>query len=488
MNNSIYHSVETYIEQFPPEEKNEVALSKSLIESFQIGLHQEDKITSHGDDLIVVDEGAVWIYKNKHWKRLKKRVLEGLAQAYDGKLTIPLLNSKGEYLPHKIRLKHSNTTAIANAVLVNHFIQREDYFLNGARGIATTSGFWHVEKGKVLNRPNRPNDRCCHLYDIKIQQNAPTKWLTFLDGLFRDDTDKQDKILALREWLGGALLGISPQYARAILLTGSANNGKSVFLKAVEALFPKALRSAMPPSEWADKNSSEYNLYKMRDSRLNVASELPNKKMMERSDIFKKVTTGDTVSCRQIREAPIEIQIKAGHLFSCNELPDTADNTEGFFRRFLIIGLERDFTGDPERRNEEVILKELKAERGAILYWALEGACGLVENDCYTIPESHHGALKEWKQSNDMLSDFLASATEAADTEDMQNWSTLKGIWDAYQTFKDRNSTHTIEDPVDSIRKLNKGLKRLGVKSRPSNSETKVPLFVKQQVTWQEYH
>ena len=60
------------------------------------------------------------------------------------------------------------------------------------------------------------------------------RFLTFLDDIFRDDLDKQQKIDFLQEWFGYCLIPDTSQH-KFVWLVGRGGNGKSVLLSVLVA-------------------------------------------------------------------------------------------------------------------------------------------------------------------------------------------------------------------------------------------------------------
>ena len=110
-----------------------------------------------------------------------------------------------------------------------------------------------------------------------------------------------------------------------------------------------------------------------------------------------------------IRESPCTFRPRAGHYFAANRLPGTNDQTDGFWRRFIVLKFNRSFKGDPGR--DPAVSSKLLAERPAIVCWLIDGAKGLIDAREYTIPNSHEAALSEWRRNADHIALFVESET-----------------------------------------------------------------------------
>jgi P4 family phage/plasmid primase-like protien len=232
-------------------------------------------------------------------------------------------------------------------------------------------------------------------------------WLAFLEGLFRDDQDRHEKIAAIQEHAGACLLGVATTYDRALVFEGEANNGKSSLLEILAPAMPPGSTSAIPPQDW----DQEYRRAMLAGKLLNFVSELPESEIIA-SESFKAIVAGDQTVGRYIRQAPFNFHPVAGHIFAANRLPSTADQTTGFWRRFLVVAFRRNFTDDPER--DPHIAERLVAERPRVVSWMLEGALRLLRQKDYTIPPSHLTALERWRRTSDQVTAWIEERVSRA--------------------------------------------------------------------------
>jgi len=150
---------------------------------------------------------------------------------------------------------------------------------------------------------------------------------------------------------------------------------------------PAGTTSAIAPQDWAQ----EYRRAMLVGKHLNAVGELPEREIIA-SEAFKAIVTGDPIVGRIIRESPMTFRPKAGHYFAANRLPGTSDQTEGFWRRFVVLTFNRNLKDDPTRDPE--IVSKLLTELPEIVSWLLEGAARLIRAKAYTIPSSHHAASR----------------------------------------------------------------------------------------------
>ncbi len=249
--------------------------------------------------------------------------------------------------------------------------------------------------------PHSAEHRARASYPLAFEPDAAApKWERFLADLFRDDADAGDKIACLQEFLGGALFGLSTRFQKCIIATGAGSNGKSTLMEIVRALFPEDRVQSISPKRW----EHPFTLAGFVGTLLNVVAELPPGAVLE-SDQFKAIITGDPITAEEKFKPAFMLRSRAGHLFACNALPATKDQSLGFWRRFMVLEFNRNFEGDTAR-DTNIATKILASERAGILSWLVRGASRLLDQDGYTIPASHGTALARWKMNSDSVRIF----------------------------------------------------------------------------------
>ena len=392
---------------------------------------------------------------------------------YDGKDAV--IDDK----PVKINMNARKAAGIIKCLMALHTTKRATFFDNPPAGLAFNDGFWIIDDGKLRQREHHPKNKATFNYDFELDNGGelPTKWLDFLEELWANDDDCYQKIDAMQEWIGAALTGKGVDFARCALFVGGGGNGKSVLMSIIEELFPPGTVTTASPAHW-DK---EYTIATLRDSRLNICSELPEYKALDTSDTFKAITSGDRIMARLPFKEPFSFRPRASHLFAANALPSvgSGDFTHGFFRRFLIFTFNRNFTSSDERRRDQgEILDEIRAEHGKIILWAMAGAVRLLSKKEYTLPQSHKASLAEWHQDSDPVKDFVMNCCKTSESP-----SSLQVVYGEYVEWCEKSGRRRMTN-----RTLAKRLRSLGVKCHRKRDGTHVYLTVKQKATWLDVH
>lgn len=316
--------------------------------------------------------------------------------------------------------------------------ERKINFQNGVLDIDTLEFSEHTpERGfrYVLN------------YEFDEKANCPT-FDKFLNEVTQSDGGLQS---ALVEFMGYALSNDSCWAQKALILEGEGRNGKSTFINVLRSLAGKDNYTALTLGDLGREANRQ-----MLDGKLfNIAEETPNKTVSD-SSIFKNLVTGGETQVRQLYKSPYTMRNRAKMIFACNELPQTADTTSAFFRRFLIVPFKEKFSHEKGNRDpfmEEKLLKELPG----IFNKAMEGYKRLVKNRQFEKSSTAKDALDEYQRSSDPV---ITWVEEAITTHEIGNGMDNKYnlVSDIYQEYARQMETNGFE-PLNNVhfsRKLSK--------------------------------
>ncbi len=298
-------------------------------------------------------------------------------------------------------------------------------------GIAFKNGFVRLTTAGLELTPHASDNRARHGYEWAYDQgHGCAAWSQFLYDLFREDHDCAEKIDFLQEFVGAALLGIGPRFGVAAVLVGDGANGKSTLLEVLQGIMPPGSTCAIAPQIWGQ----EYRRAEFVGRRLNAVSELPEADILE-SEAFKAIITGDLIDARRIREAPFSFRPCASHMFAANRLPGTNDQTDGFWRRFVVLGFNRAFRGSDAVANLASGL--LEHERAGIVQWALQGAHALQARGRLPRVPSSDAAKIEWRRNSDPVAVFVDEVCEKAD--EPRSWIRAMPLYRYYVAWCSEN-------------------------------------------------
>jgi putative DNA primase/helicase len=283
------------------------------------------------------------------------------------------------------------------------------------------------------DRPITPDDRVLAEHVLEGRVDGPRgvrRWLAFLGELFRDDADREQRIAYLQEWLGAALFGEATSYRGLPFLVGTGQNGKSALCFAVEDLFaPGAVRHVDPKSLTGDH--AEYYVASLEGARALIVPDVSGELLRDTS-FLKRIITGDPVSCRRPSEMPRSHVFRVGVLLAGQELPPSADTSDGLASRFLPLRLTRVFRdGAPGVLPPAVLADLLRAERVGVILWAAEGLRRLRRQGAYTCPPSALRERRLWMYG-DSAAAWWGEALDFTVPADLRPWRPKAALYALY--------------------------------------------------------
>lgn len=232
---------------------------------------------------------------------------------------------------------------------------------------------------------------------IRTKYNQEATCPEFLNFINQAMMGDKELIMVIQEMIGYCLVDCS-NAQKFFLLYGVGSNGKSVL--------GDVIRNVL-----GDENVSSVSVNQMKDNfvvssidgkKANISSE--NEANFETEKI-KAISSGDVITFDIKYKMPYEYRPTCKLIFISNTLPNTYDNSLGFYRRLMIIPFNN--IVKPEQKDINLTQKLIQEKEG-ILLWALEGLNRLVSNNYnFTKSEIMKKMLKEYKDSQDPVHMFV---------------------------------------------------------------------------------
>jgi putative DNA primase/helicase len=241
------------------------------------------------------------------------------------------------------------------------------------------------------------------------------------------------KIMA--EYIGYIFIRTSTlKLEKALLLYGKGANGKSVFYEIIRKLL-------------GEQNTSEYSLQTLTDEKgyqramianklVNYASEINGK--LEAS-IFKQLVSGEAVEARLPYGEPFIMSDYAKLIFNCNDLPRDTEQTEAYFRRFLIIPFN--VTIPEHEQNKQLAKKIIDSELPGVFNWVLDGMRRVLKQQQFTDSDVVSQARAQYEKESDSVKLFL---DEANYSPSIDGFTAIKDLYREYRTFCQDNGYHSV--------------------------------------------
>jgi len=269
-------------------------------------------------------------------------------------------------------------------------------------------------------------------FDYDPSATAPL-FETYLNRV-QPDNKRQD---ILAEYLGYVFISVFfLKLEKALILYGGGANGKSVFFEIVNALFGDENVSGYSLESLTDKEG--YYRAKIVNKLVNYASELNANQAT--TDKTKQLISGEKIQARLPYFPPFDMTDYAKLIFNANELPKNAEQTNAYFRRFLIINFEQTI---PEHEQDKQLSKKIiESELPGVFNWVLLGLNRLLEQKGFTYCEAVNEARKQYELESDSVNQFIQDNRYIASAT---NYITIPVIYQEYKKFCVEDGCHFLK-------------------------------------------
>lgn len=240
-------------------------------------------------------------------------------------------------------------------------------------------------------------------YQVSTEWN-PTATCPTVDA-WLDLVAPTDAINLVWEIIGTAIYAGDP-FHRAVILVGPGRNGKGTLLRLIQALIGVDHVAGVTLQALGENRFAAAELF---GKVANIAGDL-DARSIARTDVFKMATGGDPIHAERKYGQPFVFTNRATMLFSANELPGTADMSEGFFRRWCVVPFTELQLAPGEE--DHSIERKLHAEMAGVLVKAVEGLRRAMARGGYDNPPSVQAATAEYREHADPLRLFSADELE----------------------------------------------------------------------------
>ncbi len=155
-----------------------------------------------------------------------------------------------------------------------------------------------------------------------------------------------DYVQTLYEIAGYCLLD-GNKHQKGFLFIGFGDNGKSTFCSLLKAFLGPENISTIPLQELEENRFSKAELY---GKKANIFSDISSRGLYETGS-FKTLTGEDTITAEHKFQKPFQFINNAKLIFSCNIVPESKDDSDAFFRRWILIPFLKTIHPDKKIKN-----------------------------------------------------------------------------------------------------------------------------------------
>jgi len=207
----------------------------------------------------------------------------------------------------------------------------------------------------------------------------------------------QELVQIIQEMFGYLLID-NNNSQKFFLLHGMGSNGKSVMGDVMIEMLGKDNTASVSLKQM----NENFVIANIVDKKANISTE--NEASFE-TEKLKAITSSDTITIDRKYKSPIEYKSTTKLVFISNTLPNTKDNSHGFYRRLIIIPFNNTVNNDEKDVN---LLDKLKGELEGILCWSIEGLHRLISNN-YVFSDSKaiDTLIRDYRYSQDPVLMFF---------------------------------------------------------------------------------
>jgi putative DNA primase/helicase len=257
------------------------------------------------------------------------------------------------------------------------------------------NGLLNIKTGKLKEH----TPRFLSLTQLPLTFDPTAECPRFLKFL-SEVVDESD--IPIIQELFGYCLYKNHQIHKAFMLVGDGANGKSTLLRILK-IFLGPENVASVPLQMLDENRFATSL--LYGKLANIYADLPARKILG-SGNFKMLTGQDLIHAERKYQQPFNFVNYSKQVFSANQVPPVNEQTDAFFRRWIIINFPNKFEG--EDADKKIVEKITTPEElSGILNWALEGLKRLLENGKFSDGLTTDQIREEYVRKSDPVGAFV---------------------------------------------------------------------------------
>jgi putative DNA primase/helicase len=279
-------------------------------------------------------------------------------------------------------------------------------------------------------------------YDAKAKSPAFNEWLA--------RTLPADTIPLVWEVIGYMLYNGNP-LQKAILFHGDGGNGKGTVLRIIQALAGRANCSAI---NLRDITEGKFEVAGLFGKLANIAGDIEARYLRD-SAKFKAITGQNPINAQFKYQPAFEFECWAVPIFAANELWRSADTSEGYFRRWVVVPFPNRVTDRDDGFDEA----DLMAELPGIFNGAMTALRSLMKRGKFELGINAEIMRDDFVMQSDTVQIWLSEDEDvkAHDPKVVDEWANRRPLYNAFKSWCQENG-----HPAVSSTKFYRRLRHLG--------------------------
>lgn len=365
----------------------------------------------YGERIKYVEKWQIWlVWSGRVWERDPSNVrIMALAMRAKERIRDEIAAARAKFRPPLRRwLKQSGSRGRLEAMIglakalpdmtVQHERLDQHPFLLNCR-----NGTVNLKTGSL--REHQPADLLTKMIDVEYNPAAEApRFVKFLKKVM----PHRDVRLFLQRFAGYCSTGDVGE-RMFVVLFGGGRNGKSVFLRVLQkALGPYATSAAPGLLMAKQQDAHPAEIADLQGARLAVASEVRKGRVFD-EEAVKRLTGNDTLKARFMRENFWEYDPTFKLLIAANHKPRVRDASDSFWDRIALVGFNVRIAKN--KVDGTLQTKIVAGELQGVLAWIVRG-CQMWQEKGLNPPETVQAATKSYRDSEDMIGQFLTERCE----------------------------------------------------------------------------
>jgi P4 family phage/plasmid primase-like protien len=300
-------------------------------------------------------------------------------------------------------VKREHLSEVIKQLQVSSYIM-EDEFREDPASLVLKNGEFDLVTRTM--HPYDPYHNHLNAMPIKFDPNADCPHIKkFIEEVLPGD------LVTVQEWFGYHLWK-TYRIQKLFVFHGVGANGKSTLINLLTRWLGEDNVSHVGLFDLTANRFAKVELY---GKLANVAPDISTDEI-KRTGIIKELTGEDKIRAEKKNQNAFYFYNTAKITFSCNQLPTTPDESEAFFRRFMVLDFKQIFSedkADPDLINKLTTEEELSG----LFNWALEGLYRLMANGRFTEGRNAADMKKLYMEMADPINAFVHNCIEEASDE-----------------------------------------------------------------------
>lgn len=233
-------------------------------------------------------------------------------------------------------------------------------------------------------------------YQVTVPWNPQASCPT-VENWFAETFD--ERLLNLLWQVIGVTIYPGMGFQKIIALVGSGYNGKGTLQRLCMGLLPESAYTGIDPRELVNNRFKPAELF---GKTANICGDIERFTFNSTAEL-KKITGDDPINAERKMGHPFTFINQATILIAANKMPQSRDTSDGWFRRWHIVPLERKIPGRPDRSLEPRMKEELEG----VLVKAVLALREAMEQGGFDEPEESKRALREYQHACNSIALFI---------------------------------------------------------------------------------